>query len=101
MSAQYVPSIQSFKLRIVLHVQRADLKYYSLTILIVTVTLSAGPSGYVNMVVILPRDKTDGETATDKIIAIGSCLRRKHKTLYIKRLVPFYPTLPSRPILPV
>ena len=36
------------------------IKCNSLTILIVTVTLSVGPSGYVNLVVILPRDKTDG-----------------------------------------
>ena len=35
----------------------------SLTILIVTVTLSAGQSGYVNLVVILSSDTFDGETA--------------------------------------
>ena len=35
----------------------------SLTILIVTVTLSAGPSGYVNLVVTSSCDTFDGETA--------------------------------------
>ena len=80
----------------VFEVPRRHIKCNSLTILIVTVTLSAGQSGYVNLIVTSFCDTFDCETVGQNCCYLCTSPQETKNTVYEKSMY-LYPLPPASP----